>query len=121
VGDEAAGRPWRRLKDSERREWAAAMAVRVTVDRVGESVSVRGPCPACDHDFSVVLTEKEILAELENGYRGTAASGTGGRVDWTGNIEVLVACHCDEGHEGRPSVIGHGCGASGWLVDDLDA
>jgi hypothetical protein len=66
----------------------------------------------------VVLTEKEILADTGGGHRGIVTRPEA-PLDWAGPIHFLAACHCDEEHGGRPSAIAHGCGASGWLVDDL--
>jgi hypothetical protein len=96
------------------------MAAGVLVDRAAEAITVSGPCPTCEHDFSVVLADNELLGELDSGLRGMVTrAGDDPRVDWAGTIRFLVACHCDGVHDGRPSVIGHGCGASGWLIDEL--
>jgi hypothetical protein len=116
VEEAVVGRPWRRLSVEERRAWADAIVAGVAVDRASAAISVTGPCPACGHDFDVVLTDNDISAELDSARRGIDV-----RIDWNGSIRFLVACHCDADHEGRPSLIGHGCGASGWLIDEPEA
>jgi hypothetical protein len=119
MAEQAAELRWQRLTSEQRRAWAAAIAANVLVDRDSEAISVTGPCPTCSHDFTVVLTDKQILAELDNGNRRiTTQPVETQQVDWTGPISFLAACHCDGDHENRPSIIAHGCGASGWLVDE---
>jgi hypothetical protein len=108
---------WRQLDVAEREVWANATAPRVVVDRASRAIRVSGPCAVCGHDFDVVLTADELVAEAVS--RGvTLPNGMSAELDWTGTLTFLATCYCESDHTGRPNVISHGCGASGWLVDE---
>jgi hypothetical protein len=101
--------------------WATVIALRVVVDRASRAIQVNGPCPGCGHDFSVVLTGDDFLEETASLRGGTSPNGLSADVDWSGVIRFLATCYCMEQHDGRPSVIDHGCGASGWLDDEPES
>lgn len=119
---DGAGTPgtaaWRHMTDpGERREWAKAFLQddgRVVVDRTNRAVHLRGQCPACGHDFDVVLLERDILAGPRS---GDDSRHVAERVAWEGEVRFEAFCCCEHGHEGRPADIKRGCGAGGNLVD----
>jgi hypothetical protein len=113
---DSAVRPWRELNESQRRDWATAIAPTVTVDRVRRAIVVSGACPACGCSFLAVHAEGGLHAELAGGPRG--GPGDLPVLDWDGALRFLVVCYCETEHAGRPSVVSHGCGASGWLIDE---
>lgn len=119
MGRADSAQPWRELDSERMRLWADAMAERVVVDRANRVVSVSGPCPNCEHEFKVVLTDLDVLAGAGDQFRGgIQPSGDAKSVDWTGTIRILAFCYCEGDHAGRPTGTGHGCGAAGYLVDD---
>jgi hypothetical protein len=109
---------WKELDDSGRIAWASAVAPRVIVDRTSRAILVSGPCTACGHAFSLVLTGEDILEEATVQRGPSSPDGLSAELDWSGAIRFLAACYCAEDHEGRPAVIDHGCGATGWLIDE---
>lgn len=122
AGEGLAIRPWRRFaSEDECRRWAEAVAGMVTVDRVSRLIVVAGTCPACGHLFEQRISDRHLHEEP---WAGGARGGLpwlkrdgGVKWDWGGKLRFLAACFCDQPHPQRPSVISHGCGASGWLED----
>lgn len=120
-GHGEAVRPWRELSPDERRTWAAAVAAQVSVDRAAQVITVTGPCPACHHDFIVRPSDRPLHEELSagrNGLEELTSEDKGVPFDWRGRIRFLAVCYCDVEHPQRPAVVRHGCGASGWLIDE---
>lgn len=115
MGDDVGvpARPWVELTQAERLAWAAGIAPLVEVDREARTIVAAGTCPVCEHGFSAMLTDADLLVES-----GDIAIDRSPRAPaWEGVIKFTIACYCAGEHPGRPTSVTHGCGASGPLKD----